>query len=233
MRAFIGVTLAALLGCGSDDADGVFITASWTLRNVESNVPQPCPTEAAWVLLHARGAACPGGECQFDLPCEPGSGLSGVLEPGAYEVWMDFNDLDSSQPYKTFTTTTPETVDLTLGDRMYARQVLLDGGVFKVAWKLVSSQGVTRTCEDGGVYGIYVTANNEADPSSGQQDEIVCEGGFGYTYAYGAGTYTVNLEAVNDSGQTLGLADPLMGQMIVAPNGVTDIGTIEIQLDGN
>ena len=234
MRSVIGVSLLALLiGCGNEDAGGVFVTASWTFRSVSSSSALACPAGFTLAALHARatdGSPCNDAgdtDCVSPLPCSPGAGTSTKLLPGVYEVWLAITNDDASA---TYTTTTSDTLDLSLGDKAFARQILTDGGVFKLAWKLKGSDGTPRTCEQGTVFGVVISAVNEADPSSANTDEIDCDKGSGYSYGYAAGTYTVSFEAVNDSGQTRGLGTDQTGRMIVAPNGVTDLGTVEIPL---
>ncbi len=234
MYSFIGVSLVALLiGCGGEDADDVFVTASWSLRSVYANTPVQCPAAFQVAALTARavdGSPCnDDGElvCVTRLTCDERMGTSNRLIPGVYEVWIDITNGDGSVVYAT---TLPETLDLTLGDKPYARQVLTDGGVFKLAWTLLGSDDKPRTCEQGEVIGIVISASDESDPSSASTDEVDCEKGFGYSYAYAAGSYRVSFEAVDEVGQPRGLGDDLSGQVIIAPNGVTDLGNIEIRL---
>lgn len=234
MRSFIGVSLlASLLGCSSDDADGVFVTATWSLRSVNANTPVACPD--AFQVAALTVAAVDGSPCNADgdlvcvtrLTCDERRGTSNRLVPGIYNVHLDITNDDASVVYAT---TLPETLDMTVGDKPYARQILTDGGVFKFAWTLLGSDNTPRTCEQGGVFAVVISASNVADPSSASTDEVDCTQGSGYSYAYAAGTYTVSFEAVNDLGQTRGLGDDLTGQVIVAPNGITDLGMIEISL---
>jgi hypothetical protein len=226
MRWTVGILIAVLGGCTGDETGGVFVTANWRFRSVTSSADQGCP-EGVTVVMHVKGGKCGGGECLFDnLTCTDGTGVSGRLEPASYDVSLEFFNADAT----TFTTTTEETLDLTLGDRTYSRQILLDGGMFKVGWTLRDSGGAEHTCEDAGVFDINVTASPDADPATANNDELDCDGGFGYTFGYAAGSYSLNLEAVNDSGQTMGLAEPLTGKVIVAPNGVTDLGIVDIFL---
>lgn len=234
MRSVIGVSLLALLiGCGNDDADGVFVTASWTFRSVTSNTPLMCPAGVTVAALHAQasdGAPCNSKgdtECISTLACDQGMGTSNTLVPGTYAVWLTFTNDDASS---TYATTTSDTLDLALGDKAFARQVLTDGGVFKYAWTLHATDGSVRTCEQAGVLGVAISASNEADPASANTDENDCDKRSGYSYGYAAGSYTVSFEAVNDTGQTRGLGTDQTGRVIVAPNGVTDLGTIDIQL---
>ena len=234
MRSFIGVSLLALLiGCGNEDADGVFVTASWSLRSVNANTPLPCPAAFQVTALNVRaldGSACDEDGallCTTPLACDARMGTSDKLLPGVYDVWIDITNGDSSAVYAT---TLHETLDLSLGDKPFARQIYTDGGVFKFAWTLRGSDNTVRTCEQGQVFGVVISASNEADPASASTDELDCEKGVGYSYGYEAGSYTVSFEAVNDNGQTRGLGDDLTGQVIVAPNGVTDLGTVEIPL---
>jgi hypothetical protein len=233
MRSHIGVSLLALLGgCGSEDADGFFVTATWAFRSVAVNAPLDCPEGFGVVLVKTRalgGGRCNGTdvECSEAAECSVGTGLSRRLPPGVYEVSLEVtNDAQDA----TYATTTPEIIDLTLGDRSYARQIFVDGGVFEVAWTLRGSDGQPRSCEQAAVAGVIVSATSDADPASASSDKLGCDRLHGFSFAYPAGSYTVTLEAVNDNGQTRGLSEPMPGQLIVAPNGITALEKIDIAL---
>lgn len=250
MRLLIGVSLLALVGCGSDDADGVFIDASWTVRSVTANSALGCSDLSAAAVkttLTARrtdGGACRGTmtECLTVFECDvlppdgearkaTGTGTSTPLEPGIYEVQLALASEDLST---TYAASTPETIDLSLGDKPFARQFFTDGGVFQFQWKLLGNDNQPRSCETAGVFGVAITVQNEADPSTATSDEVKCvDGATGYSFAFANGSYTVTLEAVNDDGQTRGLSDTLTGQVIRGPNGITDLGTVDVFLQGN
>lgn len=234
MRSFIGVSLLALLaGCGNDDADGVFVTATWLFRSVTVNTPQACPEGFDTVVVHARaanGARCndEGDQvCSEPNLCSDGMGTSRRLLPNVYEVWLE---VTSDTGASVYAVTAPERIDLTLGDKSYARQIFVDGGVFDVAWTLRGTDGSPRSCEQASVAAVIVTTSDEADPSSANSSEIPCERERGYTFPYLAGSYTVSLEAVDENGQTRGLSDTLTGQVVSAPNGITSLGTVDISL---
>lgn len=233
MRSLIGVSLLALLGCGNDDADGVFVTATWMFRSVTVNTAQTCPEGYGTVVVHARttnGARCnaEGDQiCSEPNACSDGMGISGRLLPNVYEVWLEVTSETGDSVYAV---TAPERIDLTLGDKSYARQILVDGGVFDVAWSLRGTDGTPRSCDQASVAAVVITTSDEADPSSANASEIPCDRGRGYTLPYLAGSYTVSLEAVDENGQTRGLSDTLNGQVVTAPNGITDLGTIAISL---
>lgn len=233
MKALIGVSLLALVGCGSDDADSVFVTTNWTFRSVAANTPIPCPDGFPVAELHVRapaGRKCNTrgeSECITPLACDAGMGTSDALVRGVYEVWLEFTSSDSTSVYAT---TTSESLDVTLGDKNFARQILTDGGVFRFAFTLHANNGDQRTCEQAGVVGVVINASDEADPSSATGDEVDCEAGVGVSFGLAVGSYAVSLEAVDDFGQTAGLSELLTGQLIVGPSGVTDLGSIRIEL---
>jgi hypothetical protein len=250
MRLLIGVSLLALVGCGSDDADVVFIDASWTVRSVTANSPLGCGdlnANAVKTTLTARrtdGGRCSGAmtECQSVFECDvvpadgetrkaTGTGTSTPLEPGIYEVQLALANEDLST---TYAVSTPETIDVSLGDKTYSRQFLTDGGVFQFRWRLLGNDNQPRSCDVASVFGVAITVQNEADPSSATSDEVNCEdNATGYSFAFANGSYMVTLEAVNDNGQTQGLSDTLTGQVIMGPNGITDLGTVDVFLQGN
>lgn len=227
----VGVSLLALLtgACGGEDADRVFVTASWSFRSIAGGAPLPCPSGFAWVYLHVR--ARDGGLCnaaQFACPsrfeCAAETGTSVALVPGEYDAWLEVRSDDEASVYATSTT---GQVDLSLGDRTFARQFLTDGGVFKVAWKLHDDAGAPLSCHAAGVARVAIFATGD-DPSSANNDEPACDAGTSYTLPYPVGTYTVMFDPVSESGQSRGIVEPLIGQVIQAPNGITDLGTINI-----
>jgi len=225
MQIGIGVTLLAALlgGCGGGDADSVFVDVSWSFRSVSANAPQMCPDTFTKVELHVEGVSVTTPDCA------PGSGRSDAVPKGEYDVFLTVVNADGTQ---TWATSTPARLDLTLGDRSFSRQFLVDGGVFHAGWKLVDDAGAEIDCTAADVAGIVIAATDEANPDNAQTDEVDCEEGAGYSFGYAAGSYGVTLEAIDASGVPRGMTAPLTGQVITAPNGITDLGVIEITIPG-
>lgn len=223
MKSLIGVTLAALLtGCGSADADAVYVTATWSFRTAAENTPLACPAEYPFAVLGIRGLG--GGSCRSGcsdvLPCGDGSGTSRRLLPGRYEVSLAIITEDGE---RTYATTPPEQLDLMLGDKTYARQIIVDGGVLAARWNLVDETGEPLTCDDADVARIVITTDGGA-----LRDGLPCELGGGYSYPIAEGSYTVRVEAVAADGESRGLGEAVVDAAIRAPNGLTDLGTRDI-----
>jgi hypothetical protein len=224
MRSRIGVSLlvALLGGCGSDDADSVFVNATWSFRSVAMNRAVMCPDMFTKVELHV-------GPHVTTFDCADGMGRSDAIPKGTYEAYLTVTTDDGSQ---TYATSTVGELDLTLSDRTFSRQFLTDGGQFHAAWTLVDKNGAPLDCTTAGVSGVVLEGVDEANAANDQSDELDCEAGEGFSFAYAAGSYRVTLEAVDADGLTRGITDPLAGQVITAPNGITDVGTLEITIPG-
>jgi hypothetical protein len=224
VRIGIGVSLLAALlgGCGGDDADSVFVNATWSFRSVASNTALPCPDTFTKVELHV-------GDHVTTFDCADGMGRSDAIPKGTYDAFLTVTNDDASQLYAT---STPGELDLTLSDRTFSRQFLTDGGVFHAGWTLVDKQGSPVDCVTANATTIVIEAVDESDPTIDNIDELDCEDGEGYSFGYPAGSYRVTLEAFDADDLSLGITDPADGQVITPPNGITEVGTLALTISG-
>lgn len=223
MRSLAGVSfLALLIGCGSDDAGRVFVDATWMFRTVAANTPLDCPADYPTVDLHI-------GDHITTFDCSAGSGRSDGVAPGTYDVWLE---VYAAEPRASYATSQIKSLDLSLGDRTFAYQFLTDGGVFTAAWRLLDGSGNEVDCDTAAAVGVVLEGIDESNPQVDNTDELDCADGQGTSFAYAARSYRVDLEAVDDAGQSLGISDALAGQVITAPAGITDLGIIDITIPG-
>ncbi|HEX7700150.1 MAG TPA: hypothetical protein VF403_05500, partial [Kofleriaceae bacterium] len=70
------------------------------------------------------------------------------------------------------------------------------------------------------------------DGGMGAVSSFSCNAGSAQTTPFVAGSYmvAVSITTFNGSTMTVGTATPLTGQVIVAPNGLTDLATITIPI---
>jgi hypothetical protein len=125
-------------------------------------------------------------------------------------------------------------VDVTVSDKSFNAQILNDGGYFYLAWNLFgASTNADLTCATagaiGGVEAIGTDVSNSANSNSDQFD---CEDLASYTAGYRAGTYTVSVAALNAADQAIGPATNLTNKVIGTHNAITNLGTVEIAIDG-
>src|SRR3569623_2943734 len=65
-----------------------------------------------------------------------------------------------------------------------------------------------------------------------KSSQLPCAAGAGITSTVGAGTYTLAIAVLNNVFQDQGDAPDLTGQVIMAPDGLTDVGTVKIPVTG-
>ena len=206
------------------------IDATWTLSTVAGDVA-PCPSgfDTAAVIatpVDSNGTAT-GAPLVSLLDCSAGMGTSAKLPAMTYSAKIAITNHAMSQ---TFATSDPQPVDLDRRDRQAARRDVRDRRR-QVRARLEARQDVGRHAGDvrrGRLDGARESAwpttvrgwprarRSRVPPAWASRRRIV------------AGTYTVTVSISNNVFTTKGVAAVLTGQVIVAPNGVTDLGTISI-----
>lgn len=231
----LGATQSA--GCiiesgGSDDA---FITASWTFRNEASGTTTGCPSGFDTVALYSQETTSSGqsiGSPIIDLfDCAAGSGTSAPLPPTLFLSWIEVTNSNNTQVYAK---SASAFVDVTVSDKSFSAQILNDGGYFQLAWQLYgASSNADLTCAQAGATGgVEAIGTDISDSSNSNSDQFDCEPGTGITAGYRAGTYTVSVAALNSADQSIGTAPELTNKVIGTQNSFTNLGLIEIPIDG-
>jgi hypothetical protein len=244
MKRFVLASLIALAatqaaGCiissGDDGGENAYITANWTLRNEATNTTAPCPPGITTAALYNQPVDAAGnnaGSVIVDLfNCSDGSGTSAPLPPTTFLTWVELaNDNNTSVYAKSLSAF----VDVTVSDKTFSTQILVDGGYFMLAWNLQgASTNAPLTCAQAGAAGgVSVIGTQVSNSSNSNEDLFNCEDRRGVTAGYTMGTYTVSVAALNAADQSIGTAAELTNRTIEAPNRVTDLGTVTIPITG-
>jgi hypothetical protein len=152
------------------------------------------------------------------------------LPDDTYLVWVQIESDDGSQIY---TKSAQTFVDTSFGDATIDVNILDDGGYFFLTWDLVDA--VTKaplSCGEAGVNAdgsVEAISTNMANAQQIITDQFTCEDHFGTTDGLLAGTYTVSIDALDGSDRALSNPTTVTEQ-ITAPNRLTDLGHIVIQI---
>lgn len=221
--------------CMIDTARTASIDAMWMLQTVDMQAAQ-CPTgfDTAAVTsqpVDAQGNAA--GTAVVDLfDCGAGMGTTKPLPATTYRATVAIQSHDGSQ---TFATALAQDVDLSdATDKPLDVSFLTDGGRFQLAWQLVKmSDGTTPVdCATIGSMVNVRAAMTNTTTMMVKNSSFSCATGAGLTSPVVAGTYTIGIRLLKDFVTDVGDAPDLMGQVIVAPDGLTDLGTVKIPVTG-
>jgi hypothetical protein len=224
----------AASGCIIESSDDAYITASWNIKHLNNNTVIPCPPGYTTAALYSQPTNSDGtlvGSPTIDLfDCGANIGTSGPLAPGLYLSWITIANDNNTSVYAT-SLSTP--VDTTVSDQSVGLDIYDDGGYFKLQWNLIgASTNAALSCASAGAAGgVEVTATLSGSTAAAS-DQFDCENQYGVTDPYLAGTYTVSVAALNGSDQSIGTAPTIPTKTIGLANAVTDLGTINIPIDG-
>ncbi|MDB4963874.1 MAG: Metal dependent amidohydrolase [Myxococcales bacterium] len=208
-------------------------TARWSFRTVASSTALACPTGVTTiqVISQALDGDSPVGSATVDLfDCATMTGTITPVYQGRYQTFLAAGNSSGTQVYAT---TVSAVVDLTTSDGDYTAAFVDDGGYFSLAWTLIgASSNLPKTCADAMTTSVSVLSTAVASPTSFFEDLYTCADGGGVTAALPAGTYTVSVSGLDASDGSLGTPVNLTDRTIVAPNKVTNLGTVTIPIDG-
>lgn len=244
----IVVALAASQAAGcvitSDDtSDYATIGATWEIETYSGSVAT-CPpgfdTAALFnVAVDSNGtplAPCTGpgsvsDTCFVDLfNCSDRAGVSAPLPPRMYQTWLAITDSTGTNTYATSLSAYLDVRDIDLD---FHTSIITDGGYFILDWDLEGAvSGAPLTCAEAGATGVETVVT----VSGGTQmfdtgNGWACEDYYGATPALPNGSYTVSVDAYNTAG-ALGVAPTYTNEVIQGPNGINDLGTAVIAIDG-
>lgn len=239
LTSLIALAASQAAGCiitsGDDDGEDALISANWTLRSEASGTTAPCPPGFTTAALYNQPVDANGnsvGDVFIDLfDCANGSGVSAPLPPTTYLTWVEIaNDNNTSVYAKSLSAF----VDVTVEDKTFSTQILVDGGYFQLQWNLVggSSNASLSCAQANAAGGVSVIGTQVSNPSNSAEDLFDCEDQYGITAGYTMGTYTVSVAALNASNQSIGTAPELTNKVIDFPNKVTNLGTVNIPITG-
>jgi hypothetical protein len=225
-------------GGGSGKADGDSngdrtLTAQWQIRDVGAQFAAACPQGFDTVAVTSQRIDSHGGDVgapSIDLfDCAAFEGEA-TLPAGRYRVAVDVTTSNGSS---TYASSTSAIVDLGEADKLADFSIFRDGGYFSVAWNLVGgSSNDPLDCDQvAGLDGVELVATL-ATTTTATSDIWTCEDKLGVTGVLAAGSYTVSIDAINDTSGALGTAPALTDRVIQPLNKITHLGTVTIPVDG-
>lgn len=241
LASLIALAASQAAGCiittGDDDGgEDAFISATWSLREEATNTNNiPCPPGFDTAALYNQPVDANGnsvGQPIIDLfDCVAGSGTSAPLPPTTYLTWVEIANTNNTQVYAK---SLSAYVDVTVSDKTFNTQILVDGGYFQLQWDLVGAQSnASLTCgQAGAAGGVSLVGTQVSNPSNSNEDLFDCEDHYGITAGYTMGTYTVSVAALNAQDLSIGTAPEITNAVIGEANAVTNLNTVQIPIDG-
>jgi cysteine-rich repeat protein len=222
-------------GCSATCQTETFnTTVTWSLQTV-AGAAVPCPTGIDTAAVYSQKLDTTGnpvGSPVIDLfNCAAGTGTTSALPPAQYQTWVALTDTNNTTQYAV---SLSEFVDLTTGNKAISVQILNDGGYFSMTWNLVGeTSGSALTCTQAGAAGgVEAISTDVANSNNFKSDIFTCTDGAGLTAGLVAGTYTISVDALNASMQSIGTAPAIANTDILTLNRVTDLGTVTIPITG-
>ena len=220
--------------CHVETVNAAHVTANWTIKTV-SGTTASCPpgfdTAAVYDQeVDANGA--PIGQPIIDLfNCSAGTGVTAALPPAVYQTWVEITNTNNTSKYAQ---SLSAIVDVTVADKTFSAEILTNGGYFQLAWHLVgATSNNTLTCAQAGAAGgVEAISTDVANSSNTASVIFTCTDQAGVSGGLLAATYTVSVDALNSSMQAIGTAPTLTNKTILAPNKVTNLGTITVPITG-
>ena len=238
LTSLIALAASQSAGCiieSGDDTEDARISATWQLRSEANNTTAPCPPGYTTAALYNQPVDANGnntGPVIIDLfDCAAGSGTSAPLPPTLYLTWVEIADDNNTN---VFAQSLSAYVDVTVSDKTFNTQILVDGGYFQVAWNLRGEQtNANLTCSAGGVTdGIEMIGTLISNPSYSNSDIFDCEDQSGITAGYLQGSYTMTLQPLGPNENPIGPTSTLNNKVITDRNQVTNLGTVDVLITG-
>ena len=239
LASLIALAASQAAGCiitsGDDTGENAFVSATWQLRSEATNTQVTCPPTFDTAALYNQPVDANGnnaGPVIIDLfNCADGSGTSAPLPPTTYLTWVEIANTNNTNVYAK---SLSAPVDVTVSDKTFNTQILVDGGYFQLQWQLQgASSNAPLTCAQANAAGgVEAVGTDVSDPNNSNSDIFTCEDKYGVTAGYTAGTYTVSVAALNANDASIGTAPTLTNKVIQDKNQVTNLGTITIPITG-
>ena len=220
----VALTATQAAGCIiSSNGDGGeeigLIEANWDIRTLANNTALNCPAgfDTAAVIAKRLDASQQDIVDLFD--CSDFNGLS-EYPPGEYQLFVQIESRSGGNVYGKSLSTI---VDITFADDAFDTILLDDAGYFQFDFELVDA--VTRaplSCTAAGAEKIQIKSTL-AGGTTAKTDQFNCEDGAGITNALLAGSYTIDVTALDLTDRPLGAAQTQANQTIEDRNAVTDL----------
>jgi hypothetical protein len=237
LGTLIAVASTQAAGCiiSNNNNNNARVTASWALKSQASGTVASCPPGFDTAALYNQEVDVnnlPIGAPIIDLfDCVAGAGTSAPLPPSVYQTWIEIANHTNTQQYAQ---SLSAIVDVTLADKTFSAQILVDGGYFQLAWNLTgASSGQPVSCAQANATGgVEALSTDVANSSNSASDIFHCTDKSGVTSGFVAATYSVSVAALNANMQSIGTAPTLTNRAIRSPNKVTNLGMITIPITG-
>lgn len=220
--------------CGMEGVGGPYLLhANWALKTV-AGATQACPGGFDTAAVSSQKVdpitLDPIGSPVIDLfDCADGTGTTNPLAAADYVVTIGITNTSGSS---TFETSTAAEVDSRSSDKTLSVSLYSDGGYFSFAWHLTRmSNGDPLTCAQANSTGVESVSTSVTSSTNAVDDIFDCASGEGITAVLVAGTYTVSIDAIDSTMGAIGTASPIANAQIMAPNKVTDLGSVAIPID--
>jgi hypothetical protein len=235
LGTLIAAAASQAAGCVISSDDSATVRATWAVVSLPGNTEVGCPPGTTTASLYSQesdadGTVIPGGEMYIDkFNCEDGAGTSAPMVPSIYRSWVQLEDDSGASVYAK---TIEVLLDVRSQDKQLDTQILANGGYFELSWDLVGKvSGNPLSCGQAGADGVENLATDVNSPSNAKSDIFNCADGFGITAGIPEGTYTISVSALQGQA-AVGVAPALTNKRILSPNKVTDLGTVQIPIDG-
>jgi len=221
-------------GGGGGGGSLATITAHWSLRNMLDGATTACPAGIDTVQLFALPVDAPGnalGEPAIDLfSCNGSTGASTDLAPDVYQVWIELRSHDLQTLYAQ---SLSQVLDVRDVDQGFSTDILNDGGYFQLAWNLTgkTTNRPVACSQVAGLDKLKAISTLVAGPTRAYDDDLVCEDHSTVTGGLLQGSYTITIDAMA-GGASVGSAAMLTNKMVAGQNRVTDLGVINIPING-
>jgi hypothetical protein len=227
----VGAASQTVACTSSSGSNAGYITASWNLTNIAKQ-PLGCPAGFNTAALYSQEIDAnynDVGAPTIDLfNCADFHGVSAPLAPTTYYSWITIATDNNAAQYAS---STSAYVDLTSSDKSYTAVILEDGGYFQLQWQLQAGGAPTSCAARPDVSGIETVSTSVSNSNNFASDIFPCADHLGITSGFSAGTYTVSVDALNSNNQAIGTPTTLTNKTIQAPNKLTDLGTVTVQLN--
>lgn len=230
--SLFALAASQLVACVASD-DTARITVGWEFKefpNTTTSCPAGFPTIAHYNQPLDEITLAPVGQPIIDLyDCVDGSNFTDSLPPTTIQSWVESTDDSGASVYAQSTSVI---LDISAQNQAFDVAIFHDAGYFQFGWDLVAaSNGAPVSCAQAGADGVEIisTITGTTDAVT---DQFNCEDGGAITAALLAGTYEVSIDAFQDGAGALGAPFNLSNRVINAPNKVTDLGIVDLPIDG-
>ena len=226
--------------CSATCTAQAYTSATWAIKDVAGNA-QGCPVGYDTAGLYSQAVDSSGNPigtctaasqtCFIDLfNCTDGAGTSSPLPPGQWLTWIQIESHDGTMVYAQ---STSAIVDNTTSDKTFNADIYTDGGYFYWSWTLRGrTSGNPLTCADVPTQNGTEIVSTVTGTMTAFSDIFTCTDGAGYTSVLSTGSYTVSFDLLDNTMTAIGYGPTQTNQIITAPNGITILPPVTIDVNG-